>query len=76
MFTTPHDMSRRHFMSHLAGAAALTAPATAAALPLTFAATTAAFLLAVSGRWHIRCCRDVVGLDLVVGFGHGEQDQN
>ena len=29
MFTTPHDMSRRHFMSHLAGAAALTAPATA-----------------------------------------------
>ena len=29
MFTTPHDMSRRHFMSHLAGAAALAAPATA-----------------------------------------------
>ncbi len=29
MFSTPHDMSRRHFMSHLAGAAALAAPATA-----------------------------------------------
>jgi hypothetical protein len=29
MFTTPHDMTRRHFMSHLAGAAALAAPATA-----------------------------------------------
>jgi len=29
MFTTPLDMTRRHFMSHLAGAAALAAPATA-----------------------------------------------
>jgi len=29
MFQTPADMNRRHFMSHLAGAAALAAPATA-----------------------------------------------
>jgi uncharacterized protein (DUF1501 family) len=29
MFTTPPDMTRRHFMSHLAGAAALAGPATA-----------------------------------------------
>ena len=39
-------------------------------------ATTAAFLLAVGGRTHIRGCRGVVGLDVVGGFGQGEQDQN
>jgi hypothetical protein len=55
----------------------VSAAAATTALTLAFpAAATAAFLLAFSGRWHIRGCRDVVGLDLVVGFGHGEQDQN
>jgi hypothetical protein len=57
-------------------ATAVVTAATAAVTP-AIAPATAAFLLAFGRCRNISCARDVVGLDLVVGFGHGEsRDQN